>query len=323
MTTSIRNADAEEAGLFKHWPALLLGAIVVIIFLFSIFSYQVESTEYGVVTTFGKITSVKSAGLHFRWPYPIQKIERFDNRLRCFEGGTGKTEETYTADSQSIIVGIFITYKIIDPQKLFRTVVNIYSGEDRLNSLMRSVKVAVIGTHKFDEFININPGKMRIGEIEEEMRKGLDGKARKEYGVEIVSAGIKSLAVPEKISEKVFERMKAERAVLAQKYRSEGKSIAQQIKNEADNKRKIKLAEAEAEAKRIQADGDAKAATYYSVFKEAPELADFLRKLDTLKKIIPKKTTLILNTKYPPFDLLELNPESLGRTLREDKLKGK
>ena len=91
------------------------------------------------------------------------------------------------------------------------------------------------------------------------------------------------------------------------------------MKNQADNTRKLKLAEAEAQAKQIKAEGDAKAASYYAVFREEPELAAFLRKLESMRKILPNKTTLILNTNYAPFDLLKLDQNLKAEESKETK----
>ena len=91
------------------------------------------------------------------------------------------------------------------------------------------------------------------------------------------------------------------------------------MRNQADNDRKLKLAKAEAEAKQIKAEGDAKAATFYAVFKEEPELAAFLRKLESMRKILPSKTTLILNTNYAPFDLLKLDQNLNAEENKEKK----
>lgn len=294
----------------RHLPSLILGFVVLLIFLAAIFCYQVNSTEIAVLTTFGKITGTKGEGLHFKWPYPIQKVVKFDKRLRCFTGSTGKIEETLTADAKNLIISVYCIYRIEKPELLYKNVGTVNSAEDRLNNLIRSIKNAVIGRHRFDEFVNIDPQKMKIAEIEKEMLDGIKTSALENYGLAVEYLGFRQLSVPEKTSEKVFERMKEERAIVAQNYRSQGDNIAKQIINEADNKKKLKIAEAEAEAKRIRAEGDAKAAAYYSIFKEDPKLADFLRKLESLRRITPKKTTLILNTNYPPFDMLKLDPKT-------------
>ena len=67
----------------------------------------------------------------------------------------------------------------------------------------------------------------------------------------------------------------------------------------------------EAKAKELMAAGDAKAAEFYSVFNKNPELAAFLRKLDSLKRILGTKTTLILDTEATPFDIFKIKVGSL------------
>ncbi len=291
----------------RHWPMLILGMIVSVIFLFAIFSFQVKSTEIAVVTTLGKITGVKEAGLHFNWPWPFQKIHKFDKGFHCFDGSSGKMEETYTADGQPVVAEIFVVYKIVDAEKLFKSLTfpDISQAEDKINSQMRNEKTAILGKYKFSELVNTDPSKMKLNEIEERMRTGIAPIVLEKYGIQVESVGIKSLGLPEKNTGNVLNRMKAERNVVAEQYRSDGKSEAKIIKDQADNTRKLKLAEADARAKQIRAEGDAAAAGYYSTFKEEPELASFLRKLESLRKIIPSRTTMILNTDYAPFDLLK------------------
>jgi membrane protease subunit HflC len=125
--------------------------------------------------------------------------------------------------------------------------------------------------------------------------------------LKIEAVGIKTFILPEKITEKVFERMKAERNVLSEKYRSFGKSEAKAMRDEADNKRKSTIAEAETKARIIRSEGDELAAKYYSVFKENPELAAFLRKLDSLNRMKPGKLTLLIKSGAYPFDIMNEN----------------
>ena len=66
---------------FKHWPTMLLGVVVAVILLIAVFSYQLNQTESAVVTTFGSPAAVTEPGLHFRWPFPFQRIYRFDHRI--------------------------------------------------------------------------------------------------------------------------------------------------------------------------------------------------------------------------------------------------
>lgn len=296
---------------FKHWPTMLLGVVVAVILLIAVFSYQLNQTESAVVTTFGSPAAVTDPGLHFRWPFPFQKIYKFDHRIRCFEGGSGKIEETMTADGQNILVGIFINYRISAVEKFFRTLEDMTKAEERLNSLMRSAKNATFGQDKFSQVINTKPELMKLNEIQDRIKAALE-KDTAEYGIEIVSVGINTINVPERITDKVFDRMIEDRKLVADRYLAEGTVRASEIRNDADQKKAVMLAKAEAEAREIRAQGDAEAATFYAVFQENPELAEFLRKLDSLRLIMRNQTTLVLDTNVAPFDLLKPGSEVLG-----------
>ncbi len=296
---------------FKHWPTMLLGVVVAAILLVVVFSYQLNQTESAVVTTFGRPVAVTEPGLHFRWPFPFQRIYKFDHRIRCFEGGTGKIEETTTADGQNILVGIFVNFRIGNVETFFTSLENMTKAEDTLNSLMRSAKNAVFGQFRFNQVINTDAKAMKLGEIQEKIKEKLVADCSK-YGLEIVSVGINTINVPKSISDKVADRMIQERKVEAAKFLSEGSRRAEEIRIEADRKREITLAEAEAKAKEIRAKGDAEAAQYYAVFKENPELAEFLRKLDSLRVIMQSRTTLVLDTNVAPFDLFKPGAEVLA-----------
>ena len=296
---------------FKHWPTMLLGVVVAVILLIAVFSYQLNQTESAVVTTFGSPAAVTDPGLHFRWPFPFQKIYKFDHRIRCFEGGSGKIEETMTADGQNILVGIFINYRISAVEKFFRTLEDMTKAEERLNSLMRSAKNATFGQYKYSQVINTKPELMKLNEIQDRIKAALE-KDTAEYGIEIVSVGINTINVPERITDKVFDRMIEDRKLVADRYLAEGTVRASEIRNDADQKKAVMLAKAEAEAREIRAQGDAEAATFYAVFRENPELAEFLRKLDSLRLIMRNQTTLVLDTNVAPFDLLKPGSEVLG-----------
>ena len=295
---------------FKHWPTWVLGLLVAVILLFAVFSFQLNQTEVAVVTTFGRPAQVTEAGLHFRWPYPFQRIYRFDKRIRCFAGGAGKLEETTTSDGHNLLVGIYVNYRVADAEKFFKTLENTTQGEEKLNSLMRGYKNAAIGECLFKQIINTDPKEMKLKEIQNKIKKNLAAET-KDYGLDIIDVGISTINVPKSISEKVADRMIAERKVQSDAYISEGNARAKQIRTEADTSKTIQLADAEAKARTIRAEGDAEAAKYYAVFASNPELAEFLLKLDSLRKIMKGRTTLVTDYRTAPFDIFLQGAEVL------------
>ena len=88
--------------------------------------------------------------------------------------------------------------------------------------------------------------------------------------------------------------------------------MAKEIMTKADNERMNILTQAEAQAKKTRAEGDSEAAKYYAVFQQNPELAIFLRKLESMKRLMGTRTTLILDTNYAPFDILKFGTSLNG-----------
>ena len=103
--------------------------------------------------------------------------------------------------------------------------------------------------------------------------------------------------------------MSADRKQIADATRVQGKAEATKIRSDAEKKRTALLATAEAQAKAIMGQGDAEAAKYYKLLEEDPEFAMFLRDIESLKKILKEKSTVVLNAQTQPLDLLKQMPD--------------
>lgn len=286
---------------------ILLGLIVAAIFLVAIFSYQVQETERALVITMGKITGERGPGLHLRLPLPIQEVAKYDIRERCFDGNVGNLEETMTQDEKNVIVGIYAIYSIKDLAKFKNAAKSLEAAEEYLSNRMRTVKGSVVGQYRFDQMINTDPKKMKLSEIEDAMFKQIAPDVMERYGLQVSKVGIRTISVPAKISAAITERMKKERETAASIDKQKGKVEAEEIKTRANEKKREMLTQAEAKAKKLMAEGDAEAAVHFAVFNENPQLAAFLRKLESLKRIVKTKTTLVLGTDSAPFDLFNMN----------------
>ena len=134
------------------------------------------------------------------------------------------------------------------------------------------------------------------------------------YGIEIVDLGIRRLGVPDGVTISAFNRMEADRNAEVDRLMSEGLSIADSMIGEAESKKTIIIAEAQAQAKKIRGQGDAEAARHYVSFLEHPELANFLRRLETLRITLNPRTTIVLDSDSPPYNLLLTGPKVNDRT---------
>jgi len=280
--------------------------LVVAVMMLYLVSFQVREIESALVTTFGKPTrQITEPGWYFKWPMPVERVYKFDSRMRVFEADLG---ETTTRGAVPIIVNTFIVWKIAEPLQFFNAVGTIREAESKLLSQLSDTQNKVIGSHYFAEFINSDPAKIKFEEIQAEMLSDLKQAVRDDYGIEIKTLGIKQLKISEGVSKDVFERMRAERNRKTEATIAEGNAQATKIKTDADSKKTELLAAAEARAKAIRGQGDAEAAKYYKMLEADPELAMFLRDLEALKKILEKRSTIVFSADMEPFKLLRQMP---------------
>jgi len=68
------------------------------------------------------------------------------------------------------------------------------------------------------------------------------------------------------------------------------------------------MAAAEARAKRIRGAGDAEAAQYYEMLNDDPEFAMILMDIETVKKTLKDRATIIITTDTEPYDILKKSP---------------
>jgi len=133
-------------------------ALVLLIGSSSCF-YTVDDKQQAVVTTFGKVTDVTDAGLHFKLPFGIQQARKVDvNVYQKIElGYTSDGDEYYevnekestmiTGDYNIVNVDFFVEYKISDP------VAYLYSSNNPemiLRNLIQSQVRNVVGSTSVD-----------------------------------------------------------------------------------------------------------------------------------------------------------------------------
>ena len=109
------------------------GKTVLVIFLAMILMamagtcfYTVNDKQQAVVTTFGKVTDITDAGVHFMLPFGIQQVKKVDvNVYQKIELGYASNAGYYdvdenesamiTGDYNIVNVDFFVEYKISDP----------------------------------------------------------------------------------------------------------------------------------------------------------------------------------------------------------------
>src|ERR1700722_10320031 len=192
-----------------------IGAVLILIFALLLFIFQVRQSEVAVVTTFGKPTEhpYSDPGAYFKWPWPIQKVYKFDQRVQNFED---KFSQTFTRDNNNLIVTIYTGWKISDASAFYpKFLGSVPAAQSALENMLRNAKNAVIGKHDLADFVNTDPKQLKFNEIENEIQQAVQADlSTNNYGISLEFLGLKKIELPESVTASVFERMKADRQLL-------------------------------------------------------------------------------------------------------------
>ena len=269
--------------------------LIAIVGLSTVFT--VDETRQVVILQFGEpVRIIKTPGLYFKLPAPLQVAQRFDDRLLEYDVAP---EEILSKDKKSLIVDNYVRWRIVDPLLFLQTVQTEPIAKTRIDDIVYSELRRELGTHNMSEIIT------ESREIIMEKVTRQSAIATKPYGIEVVDVRLKRVDLPQNNEQSIYRRMQAERIRQANKFRSEGEEESQKIKASTDKDKTIILANAYKEAEEVKGEGEAKAVDIYArAFSKDPDFYEFYRTLETYKIILDKKTTLVLPTNSKLFDIL-------------------
>jgi len=281
-----------------------LSMVIIIVALVVVVNsafFALDETELAIVTQFGKyIRSVEDPGLQVKLPF-IQNLQYFDKRVLEYDASPA---EILTKDKKNLVVDNYARWQIVDPLKFYQTVKNEAGAQDRLNDIIYADVREEMATHDLSEIIDIR----RQGIMDAVTKKS--ALRAEQYGIKVIDVRIKRADLPREVEESVYKRMRAERERIAKKYRSEGEEEAAKIRAETDKERAIILAEAYRESRTVRGQGEAESTLIYAnAFTQDPEFYDFLRTLESYKKVVDKETTFILKSDSELFKYLETSGE--------------
>lgn len=290
--------------LKRLWPlvVLIMGLLAGLCF------YFVKDYEVVIVTQFGKpVRSVQTAGLHFKLPGFIEKVNRFDKRVDVFE--TPATQ-LLLGDKRPIIVSCFVAWTVDSPLAFFQSVGDADNAVQKISDMVNSRLSIVLGDYTDEDIINTDADAVRLAEIETRMKEATNLQARQRYGVHITKVGIQRLAYPSTVVEAVYDRMKSERQKEADKIQAEGAEVASRLMAKADKEVREILAEAEKVALTLKGEGEREAMRIYTqAYRQDKDFFEFVQSLETYSNILGKETTLILSSDADLFKYLGITQQ--------------
>ena len=281
--------------------------------------YTVDDKQQAVVTTFGKVTDITNAGVHFKLPFGIQHVQKVDVNVyqkielgyssygNDYYGVTNESESTMiTGDYNIVNVDFFVEYKISDP------VAYLYSSNSPeliLRNLIQSQVRNVVGSSSVDAVLT--DGKENIQMQVKDLVTGI--LAEYDIGLTLVDVKIQDSEPP---TQEVIEAFKAVETA---------KQQAEAVINEAKAYENAKLPQAQAEADQLIQNAEylkqkrineakeqvAMFTAMYEEYKRNPDITRSRMYYEAIQQILPG-VKLYINTAAGGDDVQMLLPlESL------------
>ncbi len=317
----------------KRGCLTLLSIALGIVILWTLLGcfFAVHQTEQVIITQFGKPVGdpITDPGLHFKLPM-IQDVNRIDKRFLEWDGTPVAIP---TRDKTYIHVDTFARWRINDAKTFFVRLRDERSAQSRLEDILGSETRNAVAKHELIEIIrtdknrkplrdenlkNVPTGLGTIGVlppiqygrliIEDEIKSKAAGKLA-EFGIDLLDVRLKRVNYNPDVLDRIYQRMISERRQIAQRFRSEGEGEAARIAGQKERDLNEIQSTAYRQVQQIRGEADGKAteiyAQAYTQNPQAAEFYNFLKSMETYRKVLTKNATLVFSTDSDLFGLLK------------------
>jgi len=310
------NASSSGGGISS--TGIILIAVAALLIWLASGTYIVNQGERGVELKFGKKNEVTGPGLHWRLPWPIERVEKVNveqvSTLRIGRGdktkGGADSGFMLTEDENIVVVEFTVQYKVKDASDyLF----NVRDPVPTIVQAMESASREVVGKSQLD-FI-ITEGQLEVSDKSQKLlQEILD---RYKTGIHIVKVQMQKVTPPEEVKAAFDDATKARedgaRVIKeAEAYSNDiiprARGAAERLKQEAQGYKASVIARAEGDARRFT--------SIVNEYVKVPVVTRERMYIETLEQVLSNTTKIFVDQKggsmlYLPLDrMLQQRQES-------------
>ena len=286
-------------GSFKKGKRIIAIGLIVIFALIFVNNcyYQVKEQEQAILTMFGKVLRVDTAGLYFKVPF-VQSVHKVDMTTHgigigyTIENGQNITVEDegimITSDFNFVDIDFYLEYKVSDPVAAY------YNSENpdliMKNMALASIRNTVVN-YPVDDVITTAKGQIQ-SEVKEKLQKELTDK---NIGLTVVNISVQDAEPPTAEIVQAFKSVETakqgkETAVNnAKKYQSEelpkAEAGADKIVQDAEASKEARIAEAQGQVARFN--------EMYEQYKLQPYITKKRLFYETMEDILPELKVIV------------------------------
>ena len=289
--------------MFKVNPKGILITVVALIVFFIVSQgfYQVKEQEQAILTMFGKVVRVDTAGLYFKVPF-VQSAHLIDMTTHGIGiGYVIKDGQNITVDDEGVMItsdfnfvdiDFYLEYKVSDP-------VAAYYNSESPELIMKNMALACIRNtvvnYPVDDVITTAKGQIQA-EVKEKLQQEL---TEKNIGLMVVNLSVQDAEPPTKEIVQAFKSVETakqgkETAINnAKKYQSEelpkAEATADKIIQDAQAQKQSRIAEAEGQVARFN--------EMYEQYKLQPYITKKRLFYESMEDVLPELKVIITDGK--------------------------
>jgi len=283
-------------------PALCIVALVALV-AFAVYEsvYVIEAAERAVVTRFGAYVTTLNPGLNFRWPPPIERVEKVNiDQIRS----VGHKSAMYTQDENIVDVELNVQYRVKSVEDF---AFNVVGPDATLEQVTESSVRGVIGENKMD-FIVTEGRAQIVADIRTAIQELLD---QYQSGLDVTSVNMQPAKPPEEVKSAFDDAIKARED--EQRFISEAKAYVSLVVPKVEGQAARIRADAEGYRSRVIAHSEGEASRFTQIlaeYEKAPEVTRERLYLETVESVLSNSPKVLLDVQggnnliYLPLDKL-------------------
>ncbi len=286
--------------------ATIIAVIVLLVVLVSSL-FTVSETDQALVLRFGQIQgdARDEEGLHFKVPF-IDNVVYLDKRILPLDL---PPQEVIAAGQERLVVDAFARYRIVNPVQFYQAVGTEEVAASRLGTILNSAVRRVVGGSSFEDIVRDDRDAL-MTLIEQQVTP----EASARFGLEVIDVRLRRADLPQQNSQRVFDRMRAQRDQEATQIRARGDEAARRIRANSEREATVIVADAERDSQRIRGEGDAtRNSIFAQAFSQDPDFFAFYRSMQAYENALGGQGTRMVLS--PDSDFFRYFNDLSGGTL--------
>lgn len=268
--------------------------VVIVLILLGVLAldsfFVVDARQRAIQKRFGEVVEHQQelTGLNFKIPL-VDEIQFFDARILTLDT---PADRYLSIEQKPLIVDSFVKWRIFDTKKYYEATQGIEeNAQSRLTARVDEGLRNQIGSRTM---LDVVSGDAR-DELMAELTNNLDNILQDELGIRVIDVRVKQIDLPPEVASQVYERMRSERKIEADRFRAQGREQKLTIEADADKQRVVIRAEAQRLSEQTRGEGDSEATRIYAeAYSQDPEFYEFYRSINAYVNVFKNGNSVLV-----------------------------